>query len=116
MTTAAALGFVAAAALATVARVGLGGRANRPGGMAWGTLAVNLVGSVALGLLAGTTPPLLTVLGTAGMGALTTFSGFARDLVLTARRSPPVAVAYLALTLVGGLVGAQLGIELAPAG
>lgn len=114
MTAAVALGFVTVAALATVVRVGLGGLANRPGEMAWGTLAVNLAGSVGLGLLAGASPPALTVLGTAGIGALTTFSGFARDLVLTARRSPPVAVAYLALTLVGGLVGARLGVELAP--
>jgi fluoride exporter len=116
VTAAVALGFVGAAALATLVRVGIGGLANRPDTMAWGTLAVNVGGSLVLGLLAGASSPVLTMVGTGGMGALTTFSGFARDVAIAARRSPPWAVAYVAATLAAGLAGARLGIELAPAG
>ncbi len=114
MTVVVAVAFVGVAVTATLVRVVVGGAANRPDGLAWGTLAVNVVGSLVLGLVAGASTPVLTVVGTGAMGALTTFSGFARDTVVTARRAPLLAVVYVGLMLVAGLAGAWLGLELAP--
>jgi len=47
-----------------------------------GTLLVNLVGSFALGLLAGAGGDSQTVIGIAGLGAFTTFSTGSFDIVL----------------------------------
>jgi fluoride exporter len=49
----------------------------------WGTWTVNVVGSLALGLVAGSDPPawLLDLVGTGLCGALTTFSTFGFETV-----------------------------------
>lgn len=77
-----------------------------------GTLAVNLAGSFALGLIAGWNPPAATLAGTAGLGALTTFSTFADEVVamwVTDRRR---AAVYVAVSLLGGVGLAWLGLRL----
>ena len=93
-----------------------------PGGHR-GTLLVNVLGAFLLGLLAGSdaSAATLTVVGTGGLGALTTFSRLAQDAVDLAEpsddtslgmRSPGVPVLYLGTTLVLGLAAAWLGLEI----
>ena len=93
-----------------------------PGGHR-GTLLVNVLGAFLLGLLVGcgASATTMTVVGTGGLGALTTFSRLAQDAVDLAEpsddtspgmRSPGVPVLYLGTTLVLGLAAAWLGLEI----
>ncbi len=100
--------FVVAAAAGAVLRWQVSARLPRP----LGTLAVNLVGAFALGLLVGLDEPVVTVFGVGGLGALTTFSTFADDVVLLAKRSYVRAVIYVMVTVVGGVCAAALGISI----
>ena len=70
------------AAAGALARALAGRRLNRA--LPVGTVLVNVSGSFALGLLAGAAPPVVTAVGTGGLGAYTTFSSFARDAVALA--------------------------------
>lgn len=107
------VGFVVAAALGALARAEAGRRWNRPGALALGTLAVNVVGSFLLGLLWNAAPPVLTVLGVAGLGTFTTFSSFASDVVaLLELRKLLLAVGYLVASCGLGVGAAALGIAL----
>ncbi len=74
-----------------------------------GTLAVNLTGAFALGLIDHWTTPDVTVVGVGAIGAFTTFSTLSDDLVGLAVRRPVAAGAYLTVTLIGGLGAAALG-------
>jgi fluoride exporter len=106
--------FVVAAAVGTLARADVGRRWNAPGRVPWGTFAVNVAGSFLLGLLSDVAPATLTVLGVGGLGALTTFSSFARELVTAVeRRRQLQAAGYLAATLLAGVAAAAAGIALA---
>ena len=78
-----------------------------------GTLAVNLVGSFLLGTVAAWAPPAVTVVGTAGLGALTTFSTFADEVVALWDRDRLAAWTYLSLSLFGGVALAWAGLRLA---
>ena len=86
-----------------------------PGGHV-GTMAVNVAGSLALGLLAGTGDAALTVVGTGGLGALTTFSTFAADAAGMANtrvgRRNGRALGHVVNTLVLGVGAAALGLHL----
>ena len=105
--------FAVAAAAGAVARAEAGRRWNLPDGFPYGILAVNVVGSLLLGLLWNVTPPTLTVLGVGGLGTFTTFSSFARDVVaLSERRQIAQAAAYLLVSLAAGVGAAALGIAL----
>lgn len=105
--------FACAAAAGALARAEIGRRANRPGGLAWGTVIVNVTGSFALGLAHGIGRPLLTVLGVGGLGAYTTFSSFARDAVaLVEFKRVAAAAFYVVVTLTLGIGAAALGIAL----
>jgi len=74
---------------------------------------VNVTGSFLLGLLTDVTPPLLTVIGVAGLGAYTTFSSFARDAVaLAEQRRIGMAAVYIAATSVLGVLAAAAGVVL----
>jgi CrcB protein len=84
-----------------------------------GTLAVNLSGSLALGVVAGVglgrgiDPDLRAVVGTGFIGAYTTFSAFAYEAVrLAGEGARPTAARYVLVSLVGGLAAAGLGIAL----
>jgi CrcB protein len=83
----------------------------------WGTLAVNVAGSVAMGLLAGWlalkagegwTQPVRLFLATGLLGGFTTFSAFSLDAVLLWERGAAGGVAVYGLASValsiGGLV------------
>jgi CrcB protein len=76
----------------------------------WGTLAVNVSGSAAIGLLGGLMlggvaigPEARVLLITGILGGFTTFSAFSLDVGTLALRSPLLAATYVTLTLVGGL-------------
>ena len=77
-----------------------------------GTLLVNVAGALGLGLLVGAgAPPVAVAAG--GLGALTTFSTFAADVVrLRETSGRTVAAAHVAATLVLGIAAARLGLEL----
>lgn len=114
---------VTALLVATAAGVGSGlrylaGRALDGGALPWGTLLVNLLGSAALGGLAGSSVPpgVATVLGIGFCGGLTTYSAFA---VQTAERAVDGrrwrAAAYALVTVAGCLLAATAGWAVAAA-
>ncbi|MDQ1713702.1 MAG: fluoride exporter [Frankiaceae bacterium] len=80
-----------------------------------GTFVVNVTGCLALGLLLGAAPSdeVVTVLGVGLVGAYTTFSAYAVEIVkVDAERSRAAAAAY-ALGSVGcGVLAAALGLWL----
>ena len=109
-------GVLAMAAVGALARAEAGRRWNRPDGFPHGTLAVNVTGSFALGLLVDATPPFATVVGVGALGAYTTFSSFARDAVALAEAGRRrAATAYVLASCCGGTLAAALGIALASA-
>lgn len=113
----------AGGALGAVGRFWLGGVLLRQlgSGFPWGTLAVNLIGSFAAGFIAiwleGRGPSALywrAFLIVGVLGALTTYSALMLETLILARTGRSGAlVAYLGLTLAGGLflvwAGARLG-------
>jgi fluoride exporter len=118
------LGLVmAGGALGAAGRHLLGGWMLRHAGngLPWGTLAANLLGSFAAGLLfawlEGRGPSALywrAFLMVGVLGALTTYSALMIELLIFSRSGRPGAlVAYLALSLVSGFalvwLGARLG-------
>lgn len=110
----AVVAFAVAAAVGTLARVEAGRRWNRHEGFPLGTLAVNTSGSLALGLIWDVSPPILTVVGVAGIGAFTTFSSFARDTIaLAEQRQIRVALLYVVLSCGLGVAAAAVGVALA---
>jgi CrcB protein len=78
------------------------------GRLHWGTLLVNVVGSLALGALLGAAVAgqWLALLGTGFCGGLTTYSSFAVQSAHGGRRRGP---AYAAMTVAGCLLAATLG-------
>jgi CrcB protein len=83
----------------------------------WGTLVVNVSGSLALGVLAGLvlshgwSKDAQSVLGTGFLGAYTTFSTYAYETVRRAEDGAPrVAVAYALTSLVAGVGAAAIGL------
>jgi CrcB protein len=80
----------------------------------WGTLTVNVVGSLVLGLLAGASTrvsaDLAAALGTGFCGALTTYSTFGYEtLRLLETRARLYATANVAVSLVAGYAALALG-------
>ncbi len=107
-------GFVVAAVAGTLARAALAGALNRPR-FPIGTVAVNVVGSFVLGLLHSATPEVVTVVGTGGLGAFTTFSTFSRDVAVVGREEGIApAVAYVALSAGLTVAAAWAGLHVAP--
>ena len=104
-----AIGFLAAAGVATVLRVAVSARLNRES-FPWGTLAVNVTGSFALGLLAGAGEATTLILAGGALGSLTTFSTLAVEIVELWRRSRCRALTYAGASLVAGVAAAYLGV------
>jgi fluoride exporter len=86
----------------------------------WGTWTVNVLGSLALGVVAGASTPgwLLSLLGTGFCGALTTYSTFGFETVRLVEEGEHTAAvlnvagslaACLAAVTVGWLAGSGLG-------
>jgi CrcB protein len=84
----------------------------------WATLAVNLLGSLAMGLLAGWLARAgdggehwRLLLGVGLLGGFTTFSAFSLELMLLIERGQPgLAFAYALLSVVAGLAALWLGL------
>jgi fluoride exporter len=86
----------------------------------WGTLAVNLIGGLAMGLLAGG----LVRFGTAGeqgrlllgvgvLGGFTTFSAFSLEVMLMLERGDwGVALGYILASVVGAVAAVALGLSI----
>lgn len=86
----------------------------------WGTLTVNIAGSLVLGLLTGAalvgsgSRDLSTLLGVGFCGALTTYSTFSYETFrLIEDRDLFYAVANVTISLIGGLGAASLGVTIA---
>ena len=86
-------------------------------GFPWGTLGVNLLGGLLIGLLAGAMTgaghsdrPLWLLLAVGLLGGFTTFSAFSFDLFSMLERGRPAASAlYVGASVVGSLVLLALG-------
>ena len=84
----------------------------------WGTFAVNVAGSLVLGLLAGMSAggALLAGLGVGFCGALTTYSTFGYETLRLARDGARLlAAANIAVSITAGLGAAYGGVALAHA-
>ncbi|MFZ5816874.1 MAG: fluoride efflux transporter FluC [Bacillota bacterium] len=111
-----------AGAAGALARLGLSGWVARRtnSDFPWGTLGVNLLGSLLLGLLTGlllgggaVSPTVRAVLGTGFLGAFTTFSTWHLEMFRTYNRGERQAAwAYLLLSTGSGLLAAWAGIAL----
>ena len=91
-------------------------------GMPWGTLAVNLAGSLAAGLLIGwidgrpAWAPLRLFAVVGVLGAFTTYSSLMLELLAFGRAGRiGIAGVYLAVTLIAGLLLVALGARLGQA-
>jgi CrcB protein len=111
-------------ALGSVCRhlVGVAGLRLFGPGFPWWTLAVNVTGSLAIGLVAGwlahraepTATAVRLVLTTGFLGGFTTFSAFSLDtLTLWERGQPVLAATYVAATLALALAGTVAGLQIA---
>jgi len=86
----------------------------------WGTLTVNVLGSLAMGLLTGWLARLgphneatRLLLAVGVLGGFTTFSSFSLDVVSMLQRGQSGAgLIYLAVSLAAGLAGLWLGLQL----
>ena len=103
-----AMAFAAAALIGTLARWQLSARLRSP----QGTFVANIVGSFALGLLHTAGSDAMVVAGIGGLGAFTTFSALAGELMEMWPRSPTRTLAYGSLTLICGVAAALLAISL----
>jgi len=106
-------------ALGAVARHAVFGRVDNTTDVPGATLAVNVLGSLALGAATGLGASgvlggdALLFVGTGACGAFTTFSTFAFETVDRADRGLGVAVANAGSTLALALLAAALGFRLA---
>lgn len=85
----------------------------------WGTLTVNIVGGLAMGMLTGILmrhgggQNLRLFWATGVLGGFTTFSAFSLDLVTMAERGQPtLALGYAALSVGGAAAALVAGLEL----
>jgi fluoride exporter len=104
-------GFVGAPARYLVDR---GVQARHDTEFPWGTLTVNVVASLILGVLTGLTTHvdarLSALIGAGFCGALSTYSTFSYEVVrLSQKRERFFAVAYVAVSVVAGVGAATLG-------
>jgi len=108
-------------ALGSGARYALGTAvtARMGSGFPWHTLAVNLLGGLAMGVLAGglarsgESEPLRLLLGVGMLGGFTTFSAFSLDTVrLFENGGASAALAYIAASVAGSLLLTAVGLML----
>ena len=84
----------------------------------WGTLAVNLLGCLLMGMLAGWLgrgggpEGARLLLGAGLLGGFTTMSAFALDTVTLWSREPATALVYAGLTIAGAIAGVAAGLFL----
>jgi CrcB protein len=107
--------------LGALARVALaGGFPHARDAWPWTTFAVNLAGAALLGWAVTRLPPASyrrPFVGIGVCGALTTFSTFQLELLrMLDAGSFPLALAYAAVSLVGGIAAVRLGIAIGRSG
>jgi CrcB protein len=104
--------FVVAAALGACCRMQATESLNRQ--LPYGTLAVNVAASFALGALSQLGQQWQTVLGVGALGAFSTWSTVANEVARLARDGQgTLAVLYLALSTTTGVLAAWIGIQVA---
>ncbi|MBD8677717.1 fluoride efflux transporter CrcB [Sphingomonas sp. CFBP 13720] len=88
-------------------------------GFPWGTLGVNLIGGLAMGLLAGVLArggggeATRLLLGVGVLGGFTTFSAFSLDTVTLIERGQMVAaLGYVAVSIAGAFAALAIGLQL----
>ncbi len=116
------IAVAACGAAGALCRWGLSAAVGKVGGAEFpaGTLSANLLGCLLLGLLTGLAlgsprvPDAVKLpLGTGFLGSFTTFSTFAVDTVQLYQHGHPVLAALnVVISIVGGLLGAGLGLSL----
>jgi CrcB protein len=105
-------------AVGSVARYGVGVAAARWLGLAcpWGTLGVNVIGGLAMGLLAARVTPdnenVRLLIGTGLLGGFTTFSAFSLETVRLIEHQPGLAALYAAASLVLSVGACWVGLQL----
>lgn len=105
-------------ALGSVARYGVGIAAVRWFGLTlpWGTLAVNVVGGLAMGVLAARVGPehesARLLLGVGLLGGFTTFSAFSLETVRLMEHQPGLAALYVGASLILSVGACWLGLML----
>lgn len=105
-------------AVGSVARYGVGLAAARWLGLAfpWGTLAVNVAGGLAMGLLAARLGPegesARLLVGVGLLGGFTTFSAFSLETVRLMEHQPGLAALYAAASLLLSVGACWLGLNL----
>lgn len=110
--------FVAAGGAAgSVARYSMGRYVLRymGAGFPWGTLAVNIVGSFAIGLCMHYLPrdaSLRLLIITGFLGGFTTFSAFSMEALTLLKAHPLHAVLYILLSVLGSLAAVFLGAKM----
>ncbi len=91
-------------------------RSRHPSVFPWGTLAVNVTGSLLLGFLVGlpADPAVMALLGPGLCGALTTYSTFSYETLRLAQEGTRfLAVANVVVSVTAGLGAAMIGLLLA---
>jgi CrcB protein len=105
-------------AAGSVARYGVGVWAARLSGLAfpWGTLIVNVLGGLAMGVLAARVGPtqesLRLALGVGVLGGFTTFSAFSLETVRLIEQGPALATLYVAASLILSVGACWAGLTL----
>ena len=105
-------------AVGAVARYGVGLGAARLFGLAfpWGTLLVNVVGGLAMGVLAAEAGPdqeaLRLALGVGVLGGFTTFSAFSLETVRLMEHQPGLAMLYVAASVLLSVGACWVGLSL----
>ena len=87
--------------------------------MPYGTITVNLLGSMLLGLMFGViaadaiiNQDYVLLFGTGLLGAFTTMSAFAMDTINLAENEFSITLIYVAITIIGSLLLAWLGYKI----
>ena len=119
MTTATWLGCAALGAVGALVRAEASSLLARAHGLGfpWGTLAVNLSGAFAIGLMhgSGIGGRTAVLVGSALLGSLTTFSTWMLESLRLLRTSPAAAAANIGGALAAGVALAALGSSIAAA-
>jgi CrcB protein len=105
-----------AGAAGVLARYGIGRATLHTEALIWTTVAINLAGSFLLGLLTASAwfgRDAREVIGVGFLGGFTTYSTFSVQVVLEADGGRPgTAIAYLLITVIGGVAFAVAGYAL----
>ena len=104
------VGFIALAAIGSLARVIISHHLNKTG-FPYGTLLINMLGSFLFGIIANSSSDTVIVFGIGALGAMTTFSTLSQEAIQLGRgRRFFTAIFYVTTTLVAGVLAAWGGL------